>query len=56
MQTGVKVMDAMTKSPVIVNSSISIKECCKIMLKEGVGGVIVKDKNDLLNKIKDKFQ
>lgn len=40
-------MDAMTKSPVIVNSSISIKECSKIMLKEGVGGVIVKDKNSI---------
>jgi len=47
MKTGVKVMDAMTKSPIIVNSSISIKECCKIMLKEGVGGIIVKDKNGI---------
>jgi signal-transduction protein with cAMP-binding, CBS, and nucleotidyltransferase domain len=47
MKTGVKVMDAMTKSPIIVNSNLSIKDCCKIMLKESVGGVIVKDKNGI---------
>ena len=37
MKTGVKVIDAMTKSPVVVTPETSIKECAKIMADEKVG-------------------
>lgn len=43
MKTGVKVLDAMTKEPVVVDPEITLEKCAKLMLKHGVGGVVVKD-------------
>jgi len=45
MKTGVKVMDAMTKSPAITDPDCTIYDCAQKMLKEHVGSLIVtKDK------------
>ncbi|MEK6936912.1 MAG: CBS domain-containing protein [Nanoarchaeota archaeon] len=45
MKIGVRVEEAMTKNPVVVNTSISISECAKIMEDNKVGSVIVKEGN-----------
>ena len=45
MKIGVKVLDAMTKNPITVSSTISVSECAKIMEENKVGSVIVKDGN-----------
>jgi signal-transduction protein with cAMP-binding, CBS, and nucleotidyltransferase domain len=41
METGIKVMDAMTVNPVVTNKEMGLRECAKLMLKKGVGSVIV---------------
>ena len=45
MKTGYKVADAMTEKPVVVEPSITLKECSKIMAKEHVGSLIIKSGN-----------
>jgi CBS domain-containing protein len=47
METGVKVIDAMTKAPIVVDPKESIIVCAKLMLEKGVGSLLVK-KNDVL--------
>lgn len=54
MKTGIKVGDAMTKEPVVVSPEVSVKDCAKKMLKEKVGGVIVKKDNILLGIVTEK--
>ena len=43
MKTGYKVGDAMTEKPIIVSSGTTLQECAKIMAKNHVGSLIVKD-------------
>ena len=43
MKTGLKVMEAMTKRPVLVSTDTSLLNCAKKMLKHKVGSLIVKD-------------
>lgn len=45
MKIGVKVLDAMTKSPVVVKPNISISECAKIMETNHVGSLIIRENN-----------
>ncbi len=45
MKIGVRVLDAMTKNPVVVNANMSISECARVMEENKVGSVIVKDEN-----------
>ena len=47
MDTGLKVGDAMTELPIIVDPDISIKECSNIMDKNHVGALIVKNGDTL---------
>lgn len=47
METGIKVLDAMTRMPVTVNSSLSVVECAKLMMKNNVGSLIVRDGLDV---------
>ena len=47
MKTGIKVIDAMTKSPIFIDPDSTIKKCAEKMLKEDVGGIIVKKDNKL---------
>ena len=54
MKTGVKVMDAMTRKLVKVNSEASVNECAKLMLKNGVGGVLVMDDGKLKGIVTEK--
>lgn len=54
MKTGVKVADAMTKSPVFVAPSTTVYDVAKHMLKKKVGCVLVKDQNRLLGIITEK--
>ncbi len=42
MKTGVKVLDAMTKIPVVVDEAMALDKVAKIMVKNGVGNVIIK--------------
>jgi len=48
MKTGVKVMDAMTKRPVSASSDISVHDAAKLMRKEHVGSLLIKNKKELL--------
>lgn len=43
MKTGYMVCDAMTKVPVTISSDATIQECAKIMQKEHVGSLLIKD-------------
>ncbi len=43
MNTGIHVADAMTQAPITVSSNASLLECAKIMTKEHVGALVVKD-------------
>jgi signal-transduction protein with cAMP-binding, CBS, and nucleotidyltransferase domain len=54
MKTGVKVGDAMTEKPVIVNPLDTIETCAKKMLENNVGNVIVKENNTLKGIITEK--
>ena len=53
MRTGYKVLDAMTTKPVIVKPGVSLKDCAKIMEKEHVGSVVVKDNGSVLGIISE---
>jgi len=48
MKTGIKVGDAMTVSMITINENDSILNCAKLMVKEGVGSLVVVDENKLL--------
>ena len=54
MKTGVKVVDAMTESPIIVNSKRSITYCAKKMLDSNVGSILVKEGEELLGILTEK--
>ena len=43
MKTGYKVYDCMTTKPVSVNSDTSLQQCAKIMAKNHVGALVIKD-------------
>jgi signal-transduction protein with cAMP-binding, CBS, and nucleotidyltransferase domain len=46
MQTGIRVLDAMTNKPVTVDENISLQDCAKKMEKENIGSLLVsKNKN-----------
>jgi len=50
-KTGYNVCDAMTKNPVVVYPSTTLLDCSKIMDKEHVGALIIKENNVLLGLI-----
>ena len=54
MKTGIKVSEAMTKSPKQVSSDVSINECAKIMDKENIGSLLIVENNKLLGIITEK--
>ena len=47
MKIGVKVLDAMTRNPVIVKSNTCVSECAKTMEQNHVGSLIVKGINNI---------
>ncbi len=48
MKTGYKVLDAMTTKPVIVKPGTTIRDCSKVMAKEHVGSLVIKDNGTVL--------
>tara|TARA_Y100000310_G_C20592448_1_gene768795 strand:- start:117 stop:548 length:432 start_codon:yes stop_codon:yes gene_type:complete len=54
MKTGVKVLDAMTKQPIVVEPNDKIVDCAQKMLKYKVGSLLVKDKHKLLGIVTEK--
>lgn len=48
VETGYKVCDAMTKSPVTISPNKTLREAAKLMAKENVGALIVTEDNKLL--------
>jgi CBS domain-containing protein len=54
METGVRVIDAMTESPVVVGPNANLKDCAKLMGKEHVGALLVKDKGRLMGIITER--
>ena len=54
MRTGVRVADAMTKSPVKISPDISVAECAKEMVDRGVGGLIVQEGETSLGIVTEK--
>ena len=54
MKTGIKASDAMTKEPIKIDSKASIKECTKVMLNKGVGGLIIKENDKPIGIVTEK--
>ena len=54
MKTGVKVSDAMTRNPITIEKTATIKEAAFKMLKNNVGSLIIKENNKLLGIITEK--
>ncbi len=48
MKTGVKVGDAMTRKPIYAKPDDSIKKCAKLMAKEHVASLIIKQNKELV--------
>ena len=46
MKTGYKVHDCMTTKPIFVSSDMSLEECAKVMAKNHVGALVVKDNHE----------
>lgn len=45
MKTGYKVYDCMTTKPISVSSDTSLHQCAKVMAKNHVGALVIKDDN-----------
>ena len=45
MKTGYKVYDCMTTKPISVSSDITLEECAKVMAKNHVGALVIKENN-----------
>ncbi|MFH1505977.1 MAG: CBS domain-containing protein [archaeon] len=65
METGIKVMDAMTNKPITVDENLTLQKCAMIMESEDVGGLLItKDKQvsgiiteqDIVHKVVAKSQ
>jgi len=54
MRTQISVRDAMTTKPIVVKPGITAEECAKIMLKNDVGSLVVKDKDKIVGIITEK--
>jgi signal-transduction protein with cAMP-binding, CBS, and nucleotidyltransferase domain len=54
MKTGIKVMDAMTKSPVIVKPEEKLIDCAKKMIEADVGSLIIEDSGKLVGILTEK--
>lgn len=54
MKTGLKVIEAMTKRPVIVSPDTTLLDCAKLMLKRKVGSIIVKSNKKVLGILTEK--
>ena len=48
MLTGVKVCDAMTEKPITVLPDTSLVDCAKLMAKNKIGTMVVKENNELI--------
>ncbi|MBI3036073.1 CBS domain-containing protein [Candidatus Woesearchaeota archaeon] len=46
MKTGYKVYDCMTTKPISVSSQASLEECAKVMAKNHVGALVIKDNHE----------
>ena len=46
MKTGYKVYDCMTTKPISVSPDVSLEECAKIMAKDHVGALVIKENNE----------
>mgnify|MGYP001610067957 CR=1 FL=1 len=46
MKTGYKVHDCMTTKPISVSSEVSLEECAKVMDKNHVGALVIKDNHE----------
>jgi signal-transduction protein with cAMP-binding, CBS, and nucleotidyltransferase domain len=53
METGVKVIDAMTKVPVSVTSQTSVIECAQVMEEHDIGSLLIIDNQKLQGIITD---
>ncbi len=49
-----RVMDAMTKTPVFVEVNTSLEECARLMLKEKVGSLVIQENNVLKGIVTEK--
>jgi len=54
MKTGVKVLDAMTKKPIVVDPNDKIVDCAQKMIKNKVGSLLVKEDNKFLGIVTEK--
>ncbi len=54
MKIGVKVSDAMTRSPVVVSKNTPLPQCARKMLSNNVGALIIKEGKKLIGIITEK--
>jgi CBS domain-containing protein len=48
METGYKVGDAITKNPITIKPSASLKQCADLMAKKHVGSILVEEKGKIV--------
>jgi|SRR3989344_7506744 len=48
METGIKVLDAMTKKPTFIDPNRTVRECTQIMLDNKVGSLLVNENEKLM--------
>ena len=54
MKIRISVMDAMTKTPVVVGPEMSVEDCVKLMLKAKVGSLLVQENKILKGIVTEK--
>jgi len=54
MKTGIRVIEAMTRSPVVVKPNEKIINCANKMIKHQIGSLIVEEKGELLGIVTEK--
>jgi len=54
MKTGIHVIDAMTATPIVVHPDSTIIACAQLMIKEGVGSVVVQEYDHLVGIVTEK--
>ena len=48
MKTGYKVGDAITKNPITIKASASLKQCADLMAKKHIGSLLVEEKGNIV--------
>jgi len=54
LKTGIKVLEAMNKNPVVISKEASLPNCARKMLSNNIGAIIIKNRTELEGIITEK--